>query len=48
MLSIIRRHKPSLALVVSCISLFVVVGGGTAFAAHLITGRDVKNGSLHA
>jgi hypothetical protein len=47
MLSIIRRHKPSLALVVSCISLFVVVGGGTALAAHLITGRDVKNGSLH-
>jgi hypothetical protein len=43
----IRRHRPSLALVIACIALFVVVGGGTALAARLITGRDVKNGSLH-
>ena len=47
MFSIIRRHRPSLALVVACISLVVVVGGGTALAARLITGRDVRNGSLH-
>jgi hypothetical protein len=41
----IRRWRPSPALVISFIALFVA-GAGTATAARLITGRSIKNNSV--
>ena len=40
-----RRRRPSAALVVALLALFVAVGG-PAEAARLITSKDVENGSL--
>jgi len=40
-----RRRRPSAALVVALLALFVAVGG-PAEAARLIGSKDVKNGSL--
>lgn len=39
------RHRPVVAVLVAVIALLLTVGG-TAVAARLITGKDVKNGSL--
>jgi hypothetical protein len=39
------RHRPVLAVLVAVIALLLTVGG-TAVAAKLITGKDVKDGSL--
>lgn len=41
----IRRWRPSPALVIAFIALFVA-GAGTATAARLITGRSIKNNSV--
>ena len=46
MLGFLRNQRPSPAMVVACISLSLAIGGGTAVAATLITGGDVKDGSL--
>lgn len=40
-----RIHRPSPALVISLVALFVALGG-TGYAAITITGKNVKNGSL--
>ena len=41
------QRRPSVALVVSLIALFVALGGGaTAANKVLFTGKDIKNGSL--
>lgn len=40
-----RMRRPSAGLMVGLVALFVALGG-TSLAATLITGRDVKNGSL--
>jgi hypothetical protein len=39
------RHRPVVAVLVAVIALLLTVGG-TAVAAKLITGKDIKNGSL--
>jgi hypothetical protein len=39
------RHRPVLAVLVAVIAL-LLIGGSTAVAARLITGKDVKNSSL--
>lgn len=41
----LRLRRPSAGLVVALIALTVALGG-SAFAATLITGRDIKNGSI--
>src|ERR1700748_1908548 len=41
----VHRRRPSPALVVALLALFVALGG-SASAAFIITGRNVKNGSL--
>lgn len=41
----VHLRRPSPALVVALLALFVALGG-TASAAFIITGRNVKNGSL--
>ena len=43
----IRLGKPSPALVIACISLFVALGGvGYAAATGSIDGREIKNNSV--
>jgi len=44
-MSRIAKHRPSPALVVALIALFVALGG-SAYAALVVTGKNVKNGSL--
>ena len=46
MLRFLRLRRPSPAMVVACIGLSLAVGGASAVAGSLITGRDVKDGSL--
>ena len=41
----LTRFSPSPALVIACIALFVALGG-SAYAAVVITGKNVKNYSL--
>ncbi len=41
----IARYRPSPALLVSVVAL-VVACAGTALAGNLITGKDIKNGSI--
>ncbi len=41
----VRRLRPSPAMVVACTALFVA-GAGTATAAKLITGKQIKNSSI--
>ena len=38
-------HRPSPALVISCIALFVALGGSSA-AAIVITSKNIKNGTI--
>ena len=40
-----RRRRPSPALVIALIALFVA-GAGSATAARLISGRSIKNNSV--
>ncbi len=40
-----RRRRPQAATVISCVALFAAVGG-TATAATVITGANIKNGSV--
>src|SRR5215207_6648489 len=41
----ILRHRPSSAMVIACLALSIALGG-TASAAVLITGKQVKDGSI--
>jgi hypothetical protein len=41
----IRNHRPSAALVVACLALFVALGG-VGYAAATIHGKNIKNGTI--
>lgn len=41
----VRRWRPSAAMVVACISLFVALGG-VGYAAATINGKSIKNGTI--
>lgn len=45
-LSRFRPSKPSAASVLITVALLVATSAGSAFAATMITGKDVKDGSL--
>ena len=40
------RRRPSPALVVATIALFVALGGGATAASHLLTGADIQNNTI--
>ena len=41
----ILKHRPSSAMVIACLALSIALGG-TASAALLVTGKQVKDGSI--
>jgi hypothetical protein len=45
-MKLILRRRPSPAMVVACLALFVALGGSALAAAPLITGAQINNGSV--